>query len=721
MRIKRKILSFAMVLSLVLSLVTISNYEVEAATQYTIDVNETLDLSCRPDTSTVRTKSSNTAVATVSDIQLSLDGGWIGNFTVTGVSEGTATITVYGVFNDVIYASYTVKVAHNFDSGVATTIATCDTKGVKKYTCSGCGYIKTEDLGYDSNNHSGSPILTGEKEASCGDGYTGDTVCSTCGYVYSYGTVIPAIGGDHTIVTDSRVEPGCVTKGLTEGSHCSVCQTVIVKQEILPEKGHTIVVDPAVLATKNQTGLTEGSHCSVCNAVLVEQQVIPMISTDLAHGVVDKDVTLANATVLNGDLYIKKGYTLTLNADLTVNGDVYIFGTLRNTKNLTVTGTLNTLHYNNSMSAGNYSYGYFYNTGKSSINKLNVTDSYLSKTVPAITHTWDSGKVTKAPSCRETGVKTYTCTTCEDTKTETINKTAHTYYWYHTETTGKDGYDLKCSVCNQNVGRGYKNADGYYYFYDFDNVDGLKHLVYDKDVKLIRKESCKAVTFTDNDSKTHETVCKCHLILNEEEAHAFNKKVTPATTKSDGTIEKTCKKCGYESVSYIKKIRTIFLKYATTTYTGKALKPTVTVKNSSGSTISSSNYTVTYTANKNVGTATATITFKGNYSGTVKKTFKINPKATTVKSVTPGAKKLTIKVNKQATQTTGYEVQVATDKKFKKGLKKATNSKNSATSLTIKSLKAKTKYYVRVRTYKLVGKTKYYSDWKVYSKTVKTK
>ena len=72
-------------------------------------------------------------------------------------------------------------------------------------------------------------------------------------------------------------------------------------------------------------------------------------------------------------------------------------------------------------------------------------------------------------------------------------------------------------------------------------------------------------------------------------------------------------------------------------------------------------------------------------------------------------------MKKQATQTTGYQLQYGTSSKFK-GAKTATITKNKTVSKAISKLKAKKKYYVRIRTYKTVGKQKYYSDW---SKSVK--
>ncbi|MGN1420474.1 MAG: fibronectin type III domain-containing protein [Eubacterium sp.] len=113
------------------------------------------------------------------------------------------------------------------------------------------------------------------------------------------------------------------------------------------------------------------------------------------------------------------------------------------------------------------------------------------------------------------------------------------------------------------------------------------------------------------------------------------------------------------------------------------------------------------------------ITFKGNYSGTKTLYFTIKPKSTSISSLSAGSKKFTVKWKKQSTQTTGYQVQYSTSSKFKRA-KTVTVSKNSTTSETISKLKSKKKYYVRVRTYKVVNGTKYYSSWSKV-KSVKTK
>ena len=95
-------------------------------------------------------------------------------------------------------------------------------------------------------------------------------------------------------------------------------------------------------------------------------------------------------------------------------------------------------------------------------------------------------------------------------------------------------------------------------------------------------------------------------------------------------------------------------------------------------------------------------------------------KTTAIKKTQSKKKAFTIKWKKISKGITGYQIQYSTDKKFKKNTKKITIAKAKTTSKTIKKLKSKKKYYVRIRTYQKVGKTKNYSKWSKV-KTVKTK
>ncbi len=189
-------------------------------------------------------------------------------------------------------------------------------------------------------------------------------------------------------------------------------------------------------------------------------------------------------------------------------------------------------------------------------------------------------------------------------------------------------------------------------------------------------------------------------------------KVTKAATFiATGLKTYTCSECGKTKTKTIAKPKTIKLKTTSYTYNGKAKKPAVVVTDSKGKTIASSDYSVKYSSNKKVGIATVTIKFKGNYSGTKKLTFKINPKGTSLSKLTKSSKKFKATWKKNTTQTTGYQIQYSTNSKFKSGNKTVTIAKNKTTSTTVNKLKTKKKYYVRIRTYKTVNGKKYYSGW----------
>ena len=156
-------------------------------------------------------------------------------------------------------------------------------------------------------------------------------------------------------------------------------------------------------------------------------------------------------------------------------------------------------------------------------------------------------------------------------------------------------------------------------------------------------------------------------------------------------------------------------------YNGKVKTPTATVKNASGKTLKNkTDYTVTYSSGrKKVGTYKVTVKMKGNYTGTKVLTYKINPKAASVNSLTAGKGKLTVKLNRTLTESTGYQIQYATNKSFKSA-KTVSVTSYKTSSKTLTGLKKNTTYYVRVRTYKTVSGTKYYSNWST-AKNKKTK
>ncbi len=135
----------------------------------------------------------------------------------------------------------------------------------------------------------------------------------------------------------------------------------------------------------------------------------------------------------------------------------------------------------------------------------------------------------------------------------------------------------------------------------------------------------------------------------------------------------------------------------------------------------SDNVTKTYVNGYQEPTKTVinSVTSKGNSSpstSTLQSASK--PKKPTIKSLKKGKKSFVLQW-KKIKDVKGYQVQYSTSKKFKKA-KKVNIKKSSTTKLTVKKLKKKKKYYVRIRSYKVVNGKKVYSSWSK-TKTVKTK
>ena len=193
--------------------------------------------------------------------------------------------------------------------------------------------------------------------------------------------------------------------------------------------------------------------------------------------------------------------------------------------------------------------------------------------------------------------------------------------------------------------------------------------------------------------------------------------IIKASFDNNGVAQAICQACGKTELVQVYAIGSITLSNTSYTFNGLEKRPIVTVKDIKGNLIAKSNYTVKYTNNFKPGTGKVTVTFKNLYQGSAAKTFKINVAPTTLSSVSAGSKSFTAKINKLSdAKITGYQIQYGTSSLFKDATKKSTTK----TSITVKKLKAKKKYYVRVRAYRTIDGKKYYSAWSK-SKTVTTK
>ncbi len=217
-------------------------------------------------------------------------------------------------------ADEVAALGHNFGEWVVTKEPTEATKGEKRRDCANCDHFETDVVAELAHDHSRweQTTLTAVAPTCTTTGLTEGKKCSGCGETLVVQQSVPAMGHDynavvtaptctakgyttytcdcgdsyvadevaalgHTEVVDVAISATCTTTGLTEGKHCSVCDTVIIAQSTVAAKGHTEVIDQAVAPTCTETGLTEGKHCSECNTVLKAQETVFTLNHEISH------------------------------------------------------------------------------------------------------------------------------------------------------------------------------------------------------------------------------------------------------------------------------------------------------------------------------------------------------------------------------------------------------------------------------------------------------
>ena len=141
--------------------------------------------------------------------------------------------------------------------------------------------------------HAYAADFTEDKLPTCTENGSKSRHCSRCGAKTDV-TVISAAGHRAGAAVKEKEVPATCT---TDGSHeevvrCMVCNAEISREtKTIPATGHKWVIDAAVAPTCTQTGLTEGKHCSVCKTVLVKQNTVPALEHQWNEGVVTREPT----------------------------------------------------------------------------------------------------------------------------------------------------------------------------------------------------------------------------------------------------------------------------------------------------------------------------------------------------------------------------------------------------------------------------------------------
>ena len=541
---------------------------------------------------------------------------------------------------------------------------------VKIYPTYNPSVAKTYKLTCGCTSHTyGSAVVT--KQPTCTSEGTKTKTCIKCN-----ATVTETIPKTSHKYADTVVAPTCTTDGYTLHK-CSVCGASY-KDSTTKATGHSYGNS---VVTKQPTCTSEGTKtktCTKCNATITE--TIPKTSHKYADTVVAPTCTV-------------DGYTL---------------------HKCSVCGT-----------------------------------SYKDSTTKATGHSYGNSVVTKQPTCTAEGTAIKTCTKCNATVTEKLPAKGHTAvtdkgYPATCTTAGKtDG--SHCSVCNTVIkvqtvinATGHKSSGWIVDKAASIGVKGSKHrectickkVLETAEIPALSKISISKASVTlststyayDGKAKKPGVTVKLNgktLKNGTDYTVSYSNNIKVGTAK----VTITGKGNYTGSVSKTYSIKNNFKKatvsgISTKAFTGKNITQSITVKYNGKTLKKGTDYTVSYSNNKKIGTATVKIAGKGSYTGTVTKTFKINPAKQEIQKLTAKSKAFFVDWAQKGSAT-GYEIQYATNSKFTSA-KKVTITNNKTDKTTVSKLSGKKKYYVRVRSYTTVKGTKYYGAWSA-SKSVTTK
>lgn len=366
--------------------------------------------------------------------------------------------------------------------------------------------------------------------------------------------------------------------------------------------------------------------------------------------------------------------------------------------------------------------------------------------------------------CSTDGKALKICSICGDTEIIVLPKLGHSFTKYvYDENASFTAEGTKTAVCDNKCGAsdvvtatGTKHAVG-----DSVTVNGMKYTITSTTAaKFIKPSTSKTITvpktikvgsntlnvtaidkaaFKSNTTITSvtiesaDTVTPCGLFTGctkltsvkigtktytiktaadrDAIGHKYKATTTKATLSANGKTVTKCSVCGnVKSTVTIKKVSSVALSTSTYSYDGKTKSPSVTVKNSSGTKlVKGTDYTVTYQSGRTaIGKYKVTVKGTGKYSFTKTLYFKINPKKPTIKSVTVGSKKLTVKMSTKVASTGGTSYKIAYRVS---GTSKWTYKRTTSQSVVLSGLKKGKKYNIKVCALKKVGTTTYEGEW----------
>ena len=619
---------------------------------------------------------------------------------ITFKNGGSLTVKIYPTYNPSVAKTYKFTcgcTSHTYGSAVITKQPTCTSEGTKTKTCTQCGATVTETIAKTSHKY----VATVVAPTCTTNGYTLHK-CSVCGTSYKDSTT-KATGHSYgnSVVTK---QPTCTAEG-TKTKTCTKCNATVT--ETIAKTSHKYV-DTVIAPTCTTDGYTL-HKCSVCgtsykdnttkatghsygNSVVTKQPTCTSVGTAI------KTCTKCNATVTETIPKTSHKYTDTVVAP-TCTADGY------------------TLH------------------------KCSVCGtSYKDSITKATGHSYGNSVVTKQPTCTSEGTAIKTCTKCNATVTEKLPAKGHTAvtdkgYPATCTTAGKtDG--SHCSVCNTVIkaqtvinATGHKSSGWIVDKAASIGVKGSKHKECTVCKKVLETAEIPALSRISISKASVTLSTSTYAYDGKAKKPGVTVKLNGKTLKngtdytasySNNTKVGTAKvtitgKGNYTgSVSKTYSIKNDFKKatvsgISTKAFTGKNITQTITVKYNGKTLKKGTDYTVSYSNNKSIGTATVKIAGKGSYTGTITKTFKINPAKQEIQKLTAKSKAFFVDWAQKGSAT-GYEIQYATNSKFTSA-KKVTITNNKTDKTTVSKLSGKKKYYVRVRSYTTVKGTKYYGAW----------